>query len=101
MIYAFDSNIVSYMLILITNNTKIMLEPGQIAIHTEPLNVYLCQDRLFTDALELDFRETDCKTKVVEVKNSAYQLISMGVKSGMGEIIARRSMDIIKDITRI
>jgi len=87
--------------ILIKNNTKAMLEPGCITIHPEPLSVYVHQSRLVTDILELDFSEADCKPRVGKIHNAGYRLVSAGVKYRAGENFARRSVDIIKDITSI
>ena len=89
-----------YCNIRIINNTKMALEPGHIAVYAEPLNVYVNQGILISDAVELLFSEADCRTNIIEIKDEAYRLVSKGLKCGVGETIARRSMDIIKDITR-
>ena len=85
--------------VVIKNLSKNVLEPDKIAIHPDPLNVYVHNDTLFTDTLELEFQDTDCRTNIVQISNRGYQLISKGVKSRVGETIVRRSADIIKNIT--
>ncbi|MCL2601147.1 MAG: hypothetical protein FWD88_08200, partial [Treponema sp.] len=87
--------------ITIMNNTKAMLEPDSVTVNPEPLSVYVHHDRLVTDALELDFSETDCRPRINKTRNVDYHLVSAGVKYSAGESFARRSVDIIKDITSI
>ncbi|MDR2485898.1 MAG: hypothetical protein LBD55_10970 [Treponema sp.] len=86
--------------ILIKNSAKTMFELEHFVVYPEPLNIYVYKDRLISDTLELDFFGTDQKTTVGQPKEGDYRLISPGIKSGVGETIARRSVDIIKNITR-
>jgi hypothetical protein len=85
--------------VILINSAKTVFEPGSIAISPEALSIYIHQDKLFADTLEFEFQETDCRTKVIEIKHKGYRLIKEGVKSGMGETFVRRSADIIRNIT--
>jgi hypothetical protein len=85
--------------ILVKNNAKTMFELKNFAVYPEPLNVYLYQGRLIADTLELDFWGTEQKTTIGPVKEEDYKMLSAGIKSGMGETLARWSVDIIKNIT--
>jgi hypothetical protein len=93
--------------IYIKNNAKIMFELNNFAIYPEPLNLYLYKDQLISDTLGLEFwgisefTGTNEKVTVNEIEGADYKLISPGVKTGVGETIARRSVDIIKNITRL
>jgi len=87
--------------VVVKNNTRTALEPERIIVHPEPLSVYVHRDRLVTDTLELDYSETDCKPRVNHFGNAGYRLVSAGVRYRAGENFARRSADIIKDITTI
>ena len=87
--------------VVITNKTKTVLEPERIEIDPAPLNVYAHDDRLVTDLLEIDFLEADCRLRIGKVGGRNRRLVSAGVKHGAGESLARRSMDIIKNITEI
>lgn len=95
--------------VLVRNNAKAALELEFLAIHPEPLNIYFYDNRLVTDILEMDFFEdADYKTSVRESSNrhtnhekdEGYRLVSAGTKCGLGENIARHSIDIIKNITQ-
>ena len=85
----------------IVNSTKDMLEPERVAVNPEPLSVYVHQGRLVADALELEYSEADCKPRVSKITQKGYRLVSAGAKYRVGESFARRSVDIIKDITAI
>ena len=88
--------------ILIKNNTKTTLTLECLALNTESLNIYLYENKLVTNILEIDFsEETDYKTNVSQSRSEEYRLISAGLKCGLGENIARQSIDIIKNITQI
>jgi len=87
--------------VVLTNKTKTMLEPERVEVDPERLNVYVRDDRLVTDALELDFLDANCKLKIGRIKGRGQRLVSVGAKFGAGEIFARKSMDIIKNITDI
>ena len=87
--------------VVITNKTKTVLEPERVEVDPQPLNVYVNDDRLVSDALEIDFLETDCRLRVGKACGRNRRLVSAGVKYGAGGTFARRSMDIIKNITEI
>jgi len=87
--------------ITVVNSTKSMLEPESLTIHPEPLSVYVHRDRLVTDALALDFVDGECRPRVERTVAPGHRLVSAGVKYRAGESFARRSVDIIKDITSI
>jgi len=87
--------------IILTNKTKTMFEPERIEVDPQQLNVYLCDDRLITDALEIDFLDTSCKLRIGKAKGKNQRLVSAGAKHGVGESFARKSVDIIKNITDI
>ncbi|MCL2191652.1 MAG: hypothetical protein FWB79_06670 [Treponema sp.] len=87
--------------VVLTNKTRTMLEPERIEVNPGPLSVYVRDDRLVTDTLEIEFMEADCRLKIGKAKNREQRLVSAGVKYKAGETFARKSMDIIKDITAI
>jgi hypothetical protein len=85
--------------VVIINGTKTVYEPGGIAIYPGIFNVYAHHDKLFADTLELEFHDTDYKTRIIEIKHKGYKLVSEGIKDSVGGSIVRRSADIIKSIT--
>jgi hypothetical protein len=87
--------------LVIRNNAKTVLEPGEISIYSEPLNVYADQGKLLADTLEMEFQETGWKTNVVQIKNKEYRLVREGVKSRVGKTIVRHSAHILKHITHL
>ena len=88
--------------ILIKNRTKNTLTLECLALNTEALNIYFYENKLVTDILEIDFsEETNYKTSVSQRRGEGYRLINTGLKCGLGENIARQSIDIIKNITQI
>ncbi|MDR2536335.1 MAG: hypothetical protein LBD29_09940 [Treponema sp.] len=86
--------------IYIKNNAKTMFDLDDFVVYPEHLNVYLYEDRLISDTLELEYLGTDEKINVNETKGYGYKLISPSIKTDVGTIIARRSVDLIKHITR-
>ncbi|MDR0567954.1 MAG: hypothetical protein LBG87_01940 [Spirochaetaceae bacterium] len=92
--------------IYIKNNAKTAFDLDNFAVYPEPLSVYRYKDRLISDTLELEFlgvsefAGTMEKVTVNEIEGAEYTRISLGTKTGVGETIARRSVDIIKNITR-
>jgi hypothetical protein len=86
--------------IRIKNSSRSVFDLEQFALSPESLNIYACQNQLVADTLELEFSGTDQKTAIIPAKGDACRLISPGVRSSVGETIARRSVDIIKNITR-
>ena len=87
--------------VLITNSSKATLELERVIVHPEPLSVYVHQNRLVTDTLELDYTDADCKPRVEKCASSSYRLVSAGARYSAGESFARRGVDFIKDITTI
>lgn len=89
--------------ILVKNNTKTVFELENFAVYPQPLTVYLHQGRLSADTLELtleqDFSGIEQKINIGSAKGGDYTILSPGIKSGVGETIARWSVDIIKNIT--
>jgi len=98
---ALESSAFIYCDVHIRNNTKDMLELERAVVNPEPLSVYSHNHTLVTDALELDYSDADCKLRVCKNTSKSYHLVSAGIKYSAGESFARRSVDIIKDITTI
>jgi hypothetical protein len=88
--------------IFVKNTSKTVFDLERLAIYPEPLNVYTHDGYLLSDSLELEFLGADLKVDVSQAKSESkgYKIISSGTKSGVGDILVRRSVDIIKNITK-
>jgi len=76
-----------------------------IVNYNKPLNIYLHDDRLITDTLELeisgDILGTGIEQKInIQNKNLKDKLITMGTKTNLGDQIVRRSVGMIRDFTK-
>jgi len=86
--------------ILIKNNAKTTIEPEHFVVYPETLNVYVRQGHLVADSQELEITGTEQKLKISRIENAGLRLVSAGTKSGVGEFIVSKNVDIIKDITK-
>jgi hypothetical protein len=100
------SSILIHCEIYVKNNAKIPFDMDHFAVYPEPLNVYLHNNQLISDSLELEFlgilEFTGAVEKVTvnEIECPDHQLLSPGIKTGVGQLIAKHSVNIIKNITR-
>lgn len=92
--------------IIVKNSSKIVFEMDDFIVQTDSLNIYVSGDKLITDTLEFEFfggllGGVEQKTTISTIKNADCRLITSPSKSGwVGDVIARQSVDILKNIAR-
>jgi hypothetical protein len=86
--------------VYVKNHSKSAFDMDYLVIYPETMNVYEHNGELFSDPLYAEFTGTNLKTEIHRLNTPNYHLITAGIKNDLGDIIARRSIDIIRDITR-
>jgi hypothetical protein len=96
---AFTPSAFIHCTIIIKNQSKNSLELNSLVIHPASIGIYEHSGCLFTDTLEFDFLGVELKMKTIPIKDEKYHLITPGAKSS--EILFNRSIDIVREITRL